>query len=76
MPAQFTARNGRARRADASWISFASRSLPTPLSPVMSTFAFDWPARLASSSTVVMRALALTSARGASTFSWGMSDPV
>ena len=37
-PAQLTAMNGRPARAERTWISRAIRSLPTPLSPVMSTF--------------------------------------
>jgi len=38
-PAQFTAMQAREARTDRAWISRATRSFPTPLSPVMSTLA-------------------------------------
>ena len=37
MAPQFTTRNGLAARSDRSWSARAMRSLPVPLSPVMST---------------------------------------
>ncbi len=49
--AQFTATNALCARLDSSWISRAIRSLPTPLSPVISTVESTFAARRASPST-------------------------
>ena len=45
-PAQFTATNGASLRLDWLWIYRATRSLPTPLSPVIRTVAGLFAARL------------------------------
>ena len=46
MAPQLTVTNGRPARSDAPWMARASNSLPTPLSPVISTGMLEAAARL------------------------------
>ena len=60
-PAQFTATNGPRARGLPAWMASAMSSLPTPLSPVISTFASARATRWTSCRRFVICQLAATS---------------
>ena len=67
MAPQLTAMNGPAARVDSSWTSRAIRSLPEPLSPVMSTVESTLATRRARSTTCRIAGLLATIPSGSST---------
>ena len=67
MAPQLTAMNGPAARVDSSWTRRAMRSLPDPLSPVMSTVESTLATRRARSTSCRMAALLATMPSGSST---------
>ena len=67
MAPQFTAMNGPTARVDSSWTNREIRSLPTPLSPVMSTVASTFATRRARSTTFCIFGLLATNPSGSST---------
>ena len=73
-PAQFTATNGASLRLEWLWMYRATRSLPTPLSPVIRTVAglFAAPSAMASSSVIARLATTKTGLLRRSTdIRWG-----
>jgi hypothetical protein len=67
MAPQLTATNGPAARVDSSWTRRAIRSLPDPLSPVMSTVESTLATRRARSTICLMVGLLATIPSGSST---------